>query len=72
MTVMVHDGKLNDMALNAIKVQIDDINQQDLEVKVTGNINIQSERLVEFLKRTPLNKSVHKVLNSINLYQVAE
>jgi uncharacterized protein YhdP len=23
--------------------------------------------LVEFLKRTPLNKSVHKVLNSINL-----
>jgi|UPI000255FEE5 uncharacterized protein YhdP len=67
MTVMVHDGKLNDMALNAIKVQIDDINQQDLEVKVTGNINTQSERLVEFLKRTPLNKSVHKVLNSINL-----
>jgi hypothetical protein len=48
MTVMVHDGKLNDMALNAIKVQIDDINQQDLEVKVTGNINTQSERLVEF------------------------
>jgi hypothetical protein len=42
MTVMVHDGKLNDMALNAIKVQIDDINQQDLEVKVTGNINTQS------------------------------
>jgi hypothetical protein len=35
--------------------QIDDINQQDLEVKVTGNINTQSERLVEFLKRTPLN-----------------
>jgi uncharacterized protein YhdP len=29
--------------------------------------NTQSERLVEFLKRTPLNKSVHKVLNSINL-----
>jgi hypothetical protein len=48
MTVMVHDGKLNDMALNAIKVQIDDINQQDLEVKVMGNINTQSERLVEF------------------------
>jgi hypothetical protein len=49
MTVMVHDGKLNDMALNAIKVQIDDINQQDLEVKVTGNINTQSERGSNFM-----------------------
>ncbi|VVH55739.1 hypothetical protein BSPCLSOX_684, partial [uncultured Gammaproteobacteria bacterium] len=67
MTVMVHDGKLNDMALNAIKIQIDDISQQELDAKVTGKINTQSERLVEFLKRAPLDESVHEVLNSINL-----
>ncbi|SHN94078.1 FIG006388: Possible exported protein, partial [bacterium endosymbiont of Bathymodiolus sp. 5 South] len=67
MTVMVHDSKLNNMALNAIKIQIDDISQQDLDAKVTGKINTQSERLVEFLKRAPLDKSIHEMLNSINL-----
>jgi uncharacterized protein YhdP len=50
-----------------IKIQIDDISQQELDVKVTGKINTQSERLVEFLKRAPLDESVHEVLNSINL-----
>ena len=67
MTVVVYDTKLNGMALNTVKVQIDDINQQDLDVKVTGKINTQSERLVEFLKRAPLDKSVHETLNSVNL-----
>ncbi|VVM19807.1 hypothetical protein BSPWISOXPB_4391 [uncultured Gammaproteobacteria bacterium] len=45
MTVMVHDGKLNDMALNAIKIQIDDISQQELDAKVTGKINTQKRAL---------------------------
>ena len=67
MTVMVHDTELNNMTLNTLKVQIDDISQQDLDVKVTGKINTQSERLVDFLKRSPLDKSVHETLNSINL-----
>jgi uncharacterized protein YhdP len=57
----VHDSKLNNMALNAIKIQIDDISQQDLDAKVTGKINTQSERLVEFLKRAPLDKSIHEI-----------
>jgi hypothetical protein len=30
-------------------------------------VNTQSERLVEFLKRAPLDKSIHEMLNSINL-----
>ena len=67
MTVMVRDAELNNMTLNTLKVQIDDISQQDLDVKVTGKINTQSERLVDFLKRSPLDKSVYETLSSINL-----
>jgi uncharacterized protein YhdP len=44
---------------------------KELDAKVTGKINTQSERLVEFLKRAPLDESVHEVLNSINLSKLA-
>ncbi|CAB5494645.1 FIG006388: Possible exported protein [Bathymodiolus thermophilus thioautotrophic gill symbiont] len=66
-TVIAHDGKLNNVDLKAIKVQIKDVGQQDAKVEITGKVNSQSELLIEFLKRSPLGESVHKVLNQINL-----
>ncbi|SMN12659.1 FIG006388: Possible exported protein [Bathymodiolus heckerae thiotrophic gill symbiont] len=65
--VIVHDTKLNEMTLNAIKVQIKDISQENLEVEVMGKINTQSERLLAFLKHTPLSKEVSKTLNQFSL-----
>ncbi|MDC9714241.1 MAG: DUF3971 domain-containing protein [Gammaproteobacteria bacterium] len=65
--VMVHDTKLNEMALNAIKVQIVDISQPYLDVEVTGKINTQSEHLLAFLKRSPLSEEVNKTLNQFSL-----
>lgn len=67
MTLTVHHAKLNDTPLNNINVQIDDITQQDLDVEVTGKVSTQSQHLVKFLKRAPLDKSVHQILNSFNL-----
>lgn len=72
MTVTVHHAKLNDTPLNNIKVQIDDMTQQDLDVEVTGKVSMQSQNLVKFLKRAPLDKSVHQTLNSFNLSGKAE
>lgn len=65
--VMVHDAKLNNMTFNTIKVQIDDINQQDLDVQIIGKIHTQSEHLIGFLKHAPLGKSVHEMLKQFNL-----
>ena len=72
MAIMVHDTKLNNTPLSNIKVQIDDISQQDLEVEVTGKVSTQSQHLIEFLKRAPLDKPVHKALNSFELSGTAE
>ncbi|CAC9604174.1 hypothetical protein [uncultured Gammaproteobacteria bacterium] len=66
-TIMAHNAKLNDIDLKAIKVQIKDVNKQDSKVEVTGKVNTQSEHVIEFLKRSPLDKSVHEALNQINL-----
>ena len=65
--VMLHEAKLNKIDLKAIKVQIKNINQRDPRIEVIGKINTQSEHFIEFLKRSPLDKSVHETLNKINL-----
>lgn len=67
MTVAVHNTELNDTPLKNINVQINDITQQNLDVEVVGNVSTQSQHLVNFLKRAPLNQSVHQILNSLNL-----
>ncbi len=53
--------------ITSIKFQINDIDQQDLDVKVTGKIDTHGKHLIEFIKLVPLNKSVHKMLNQFNL-----
>jgi uncharacterized protein YhdP len=55
------------MPLNDVKVQIDDLSKNKLDVQVTGDIHTQSEQLLAFLKRTPLDKEVHQTLHQFNL-----
>ncbi|SFV89526.1 FIG005080: Possible exported protein [hydrothermal vent metagenome] len=65
--VMVHNAKLNELPLNDIKVQIADLNQTQLELEVSGGIHAQSEQLIAFLKRAPLNKTMDKTLRQFDL-----
>lgn len=65
--LMVHNTKLNTMSLKNIKVQIADLSQKNLDVEVISQINTQSEHVIEFLKRTPLDKKVHEALYQFSL-----
>lgn len=65
--VKVNTAVLNKLTLQNIDVQMLDMSKDKLNIGVTGQVDAQSEKLLEFLQAMPLNSVVEPLLEKFTL-----
>ena len=67
LNVFINSANLNEEHLINVEVQASNLNSKKLHIIVFGNIDTSSERLIKFLKSSPIGDKVHRALEKINL-----
>lgn len=65
--VMVNRTELYDLSLTDMALEIEDMSQNDLDVRLRGSINTNSQDFVQFLADAPSGETVHEVIQQFSL-----
>lgn len=65
--VMVNSTQLNGMQLEDMTVQILDMNTDEQDVEILGDLNAKSEQFIQFLRNSPLDSNVNETLDQFDL-----
>ena len=65
--VLVNNAKLYDLPLSNFTLEIADVSQPNLNIKLLGEINASSEALIEFLAQAPVGEVAHEAIEKFSL-----
>ncbi|MBL6976541.1 MAG: DUF3971 domain-containing protein, partial [Candidatus Thioglobus sp.] len=65
--VMVNRTELYDLPLTDMALEIEDMSQHDLDVRLRGSIATNSKDFIQFLADAPSGKTVHEVIQQFSL-----